>query len=420
MNRPLLVIYAAIVLDALGIGLIFPILPALLADVTHTGNVATTIGIMTALYAAVQFVFAPVLGALSDRIGRRPVLLISLLGATINYLFLAFAGSLTLLLLGRAIAGLTSANLSVATAYLTDITPEDQRARRFGLMNAMFGAGFIVGPVLGGTLGDHWLRLPFIAAAVLNGVNLMMALLILPESRAPVAKAAPDGAEVRSRSFFSRFRSVRKVCNFSGGSAHEKLDLSALNPLKPLGWVFQIRGLWPLIVIFFLLSATGEAYGTSWALWGGDAFGWNGMMIGLSLGAFGVCQTLAQAVLPGPAVKLLGERAAILTGLTGTCAALIAMAFATEGWVVFAIMPLFALGGIGVPTLQAMATRQVSDSQQGQFQGVVASALSLASIIAPLGFSSIYALVRGTWPGAVWLSVVAVYAVAMVMVAMRR
>lgn len=387
MNRPLIVIYAAIVLDAVGIGLIFPILPALLSEVTHAGNVAPYIGIMTALYAAVQFVFAPVLGSLSDRIGRRPVLLISLLGAAINYLLLAFAGSLWLLFAGRAIAGLTSANVSVATAYITDITEEDQRARRFGLFNAMFGIGFIIGPVLGGTLGDSWLRLPFIAAAVLNGVNLMIALVMLPESREP---------------------------------SHERLDLAALNPLKPLGWVFQVKSLWPLIVIFFLLSATGEAYGTSWALWGGDAFGWNGMMIGLSLGAFGICQTLAQAFLPGPAVKLLGERAAILVGLSGACAALTVMAFATQGWMIFAIMPVFALGGLGVPALQAMASRQVNENQQGQFQGVLASALSLASIIAPLGFSSIYALVRGTWPGAVWLSVVAVYAVAMVMVARRR
>ncbi len=387
MNRPLIVIYAAIVLDAVGIGLIFPILPALLSDVTHAGNVAPYIGIMTALYAAVQFVFAPVLGALSDRIGRRPVLLISLAGAAINYLFLAFAGSLWLLFAGRAIAGLTSANVSVATAYITDITEEDQRARRFGLLNAMFGIGFIVGPVLGGTLGDTWLRLPFIAAAVLNGVNLLIALFILPESRQP---------------------------------SHEPLDLAALNPLKPLGCVFQVKSLWPLIVIFFLLSATGEAYGTSWALWGGDAFGWNGMMIGLSLGAFGVCQTLAQAFLPGPAVKLLGERAAVLVGLTGASVALIVMAFATQGWMIFAIMPVFALGGLGVPALQAMASRQVNENQQGQLQGVLASALSLASIIAPLGFSSIYAMVRGSWPGAVWLSVVAVYAVAAVMVWRRR
>src|SRR5689334_18609565 len=153
MNKPLIVIFAAIGLDAVGIGLIFPILPRLLEDVTHAGDVAPFIGILCALYAVMQFVFAPVLGALSDRLGRRPVLLVSLAGAAVNYLVMAFAPQLWMLFVGRAIAGLTSANMSVATAYLTDITPPDQRARRFGLFNAMFGIGFIVGPVLGGVLG---------------------------------------------------------------------------------------------------------------------------------------------------------------------------------------------------------------------------------------------------------------------------
>ena len=159
---------------------------------THAENVAPYIGIMTALYAAMQFIFSPVLGALSDRFGRRPVLLISLAGAAINYLFMAFAPQLWMLLLGRAIAGLTSANIAVATAYITDISPEDQRAQRFGLFNAMFGIGFIIGPVLGGVLGDYWLRLPFIAAAVLNACNLAAGLL----RPAGVAHAQPG--EVRS------------------------------------------------------------------------------------------------------------------------------------------------------------------------------------------------------------------------------
>ena len=266
----------------------------------------------------------------------------------------------------------------MAAAYITDISPEDLRARRFGLFNAMFGIGFIIGPVLGGALGDSWLRLPFIAAAVLNGCNLLLAFFVLPESRTP---------------------------------SRERIDLATLNPLRPLRWVFSMRRLLPIVLIFFIFSATGEAYGTAWALWGSDAFGWNGLWIGLSLGAFGVCQTLAQAFLPGPAVRLLGERAAILTGLAGTCLALTVMAFATRGWVVFAVMPVFALGGIGVPALQSLATRQVDESQQGQFQGVLASAVSLASIFAPLGFSTLYFLLRAQWPGAIWLSVVVVYAV---------
>ena len=376
MNRSLTVIFAAVILDAVGIGLIFPILPTLLVDVLHTDNVAPYIGIMTALYAIMQFVFAPVLGALSDRLGRRPVLLLSLAGAAVNYLFLALAPSLWLLLLGRAIAGLTSANMAVASAYLTDMTPPEQRAGRFGLFNAMFGVGFIIGPILGGLLGDYWVRLPFIAAAALNFGNLLLAFVLLPESRQP---------------------------------SRDKLDLAALNPLLPLRWVFALKRLWPVIVVFFIFSTTGEAYGTVWALWGSDSFAWNGLWIGLSLGSFGVCQALIQAFLPGPTVRLLGERATIVTGTVCACLGLTVMALAREGWMIFAIMPVFALAGIGVPALQSLATRQVDDSQQGQFQGVVAAALSLSSIIGPLLFSSLYVAVRAQWPGAIWLSVIAVY-----------
>jgi MFS transporter, DHA1 family, tetracycline resistance protein len=387
MKKPLIVIFTTIVLDAVGIGLIFPILPSLLKDVTHAENVAALIGIMTALYAVMQFIFAPVLGSLSDRLGRRPVLLISLAGAAINYMLLASATNIWLLLLGRAIAGLTSANTSVAAAYITDISPEDARARRFGLMGAMFGMGFIIGPVLGGVLGDYWVRLPFIAAAALNGCNLLLAVFTVPESHTPT---------------------------------REKIDLAALNPLRPLGWVSSMKPLRPLIFIFFIFSATGEAYGTCWALWGHDRFHWNGLWIGLSLGAFGVCQTLAQAFLPGPAVKWFGERAAILIGVVCACLALGVMAFAGQGWMIFAIMPVFALGGIGMPALQSLATQQVDARDQGQFQGVLASAVSLASIIAPLGFSSVYFVFRAQWPGAIWLSVIVVYVLGGVLVSGLR
>jgi DHA1 family tetracycline resistance protein-like MFS transporter len=379
MNRPLVVIYAAVALDAVGIGLIFPILPRLLEDVTHVQNIALYIGIMTALYAIMQFIFAPMLGALSDNLGRRPVLLISLAGAAINYVVMAFAPQLWMLILGRAIAGLTSANVSVATAYITDISPDETRARRFGLLNAMFGIGFIIGPVLGGLLGDYWLRLPFIAAAVLNGCNFVSAYLILPESRQPSRK---------------------------------KITLHALNPLRPLRWVFSMKGLLPITLVFFILSASGEAYGTCWALWGFDAFHWNGRWIGLSLGTFGICQTLAQTFLPGPATKLLGDRGAVVVGIACACIALVVMAFASRGWIIFAIMPIFALAGVGTPALQALGTRLVDSDHQGQLQGVLASAVSLASIAAPLAFSTIYFVFRQDWPGAIWLSVVVVYAVA--------
>ena len=376
MKKPLVVIFAAIALDAVGIGLIFPILPRLLADVTHVRDVAPYIGIVTALYAVMQFVFAPILGAMSDRLGRRPVLLVSLAGAAIDYAIMAFAPQLWMLFVARAIAGLTSANMSVATAYLTDITPAPERARRFGLLNAMFGAGFIVGPVLGGVLGDAWVRLPFLAAAALNAANFLLALFALPESHTP---------------------------------SRQKLDLAALNPLRPLRWALSMKHVRPLVIIFFLMSASGEAYGTCWALWGGDAFHWDGLRLGLSLGAFGICQTISQALLPGPAVRVLGERRTFLVGIAAVCVALVVMAFARQGWIVFAIMPLFALTGIGVPALQSLATRMVDDSRQGQFQGVLASAVSLASIVAPLAFSTCYVVVQHTWPGAIWLSLIAIY-----------
>jgi MFS transporter, DHA1 family, tetracycline resistance protein len=383
MNKSLVVIYAAIGLDAVGIGLIFPILPRLLAQVTHTGHIAPYIGLMTALYAVLQFLFAPVLGALSDNFGRRPVLVASMAGAMVNYAVLAFAPQLWMLVLGRAIAGLTGANVSVATAYITDISPEDKRARRFGLSNAMFGIGFIVGPVLGGLLGDCWLRLPFIAAGALTAGNLLLALFLLPESRA---------------------------------QARRKIDLAALNPLAPLRWIASMKGLLPILLVFFILSATGEAYGTCWAMWGFDAFQWNGLWIGLSLGAFGICQALVQALLPGPATKLFGERWAVVVGIVCACIALVAMANAHRGWIVFAIMPVFALAGIGTPAFQALASRQADPARQGQLQGVLASVVSLASIIGPLAFSTIYVLVQKAWPGAIWLSVVVLYLIAVPLV----
>jgi len=382
-ERPLLVILATVALDAFGIGLIFPILPRLIESVTHAETVAATIGILAALYAAMQFAFAPVLGALSDRLGRRPIILLSLGGAAIDYVAMALAPSLALLILGRAIAGLTSANIAVATAYITDITPEENRARRFGIFNAMFGLGFILGPVLGGILGDHGLRLSFVAAAALNAANLLLAVFALPESRPP---------------------------------RRGTIDLAALNPLRPLRWALSLPSLLPVVAIFFVLSATGEVYGVCWALWAQDVFGWNGFWIGLSLGTFGLCQSLAQALLPGPAVRLLGERGAVLGGIAGAGLALIVLAFAAQAWIVFAIMPCVALAGIGAPALQSLATRLVDGDRQGQVQGVLASAMSLASIAGPLVFSSVYFTVRAHWPGAIWLSALGVNALAVPLV----
>ncbi|MDB5536772.1 MAG: tet [Devosia sp.] len=389
MNKALVVILAAVTIDAIGIGLIFPILPALLRDVAHTGEVATLFGIMLALYSAMQFLFSPVLGVLSDRFGRRPVLLISLAGAAIDYLIMAFAPHLWMLVLGRAIAGLTSANMAVATAYITDISAEEERAKRFGYFHAMFGIGFIIGPVLGGLLGDYWVRAPFIAAALLNAVNFSLAFFVLPESRA--------------------------------GQAGTKFDWKTLNPFIPLKWALTFKALIPMMAIFVIMNFVGTMYGTVWALVSEDSFGWTGLMIGLSLGAFGFFHAGAQAFLTGPAVARLGERWALITGMAFELTALVILGFTTQGWVMFAVAPLFAMGGIGMPALQSLTTTQVDGDKQGQLQGVLASLVSLAAVFGPLFFSFVYFAIRPTWPGLIWIVGAGIYLLALpVMLGIRR
>lgn len=389
MNKALIVILSAVTLDAIGIGLIFPILPRLLEDVSHTSEVSVLMGLMLALYAAMQFLFSPILGVLSDRYGRRPVLLVSLAGAAIDYVVMAFAPELWLLVIGRAVAGITSANMAVATAYITDISAEDERARRFGYFHAMFGIGFIIGPVLGGILGDIWVRAPFLAAAALNGMNFALAYFVLPESRK--------------------------------GVRGEKLSLDSLNPFRPLGWAFTFKALLPLLAIFVIMNFVGTMYGTVWALFGQDTFNWNGLTIGLSLGIFGLFHAGAQALLTGPAAARLGERWAMVLGMAFEITALAIMGFATQGWILFALAPLFALGGIGMPALQSFTTRQVDSDSQGKLQGVLASLVSLAAVFGPLFFSFLYFQLKPTWPGLVWIAGGALYLLALpLLLGLRR
>jgi len=389
VNKPLIVILAAVTLDAVGIGLIFPILPALLRDVTHAGNVATLLGIMLALYSAMTFLFSPLLGVLSDRYGRRPILLASLAGAALDYVIMALAPHLWMLIVGRAIAGITSANMAVATAYITDITPAAERAKRFGYFHAMFGIGFIVGPVLGGLLGDWWVRAPFVAAAVLNALNFALALFVLPESRP--------------------------------GRAGGRFELSTLNPFRPLGWALGFTALLPLIALFVIMNFVGTIYGTVWALFGEDQFHWDALTIGASLGAYGLFHAGAQALLTGPAVKRLGERWALVVGMGFELTALVILGFAGQGWILFALAPLFALGGIGMPALQSLTTTRVDADNQGKLQGVLASLVSLSAVFGPLFFSSLYFIVQPNWPGAIWLIAAAVYLLALpLMLTIRR
>lgn len=385
MSRPLLIILATVTLDAIGLGLIMPILPSLLREVAHAGDITLAYGGLIALYAAMQFLCAPVLGVLSDRFGRRPVLVASLTGAAVDYLFMAFAPELWMLFLGRAIAGITAANIAVATAYITDITPEEERARRFGWFHAMFGIGFIIGPALGGVLGDAWVRAPFLLAAALNGLNALMAVFVLPESRP--------------------------------GDRGLRFEARVLNPFLPLGWALRFGALVPLLGINMILYFTAQVYGSVWVLYGADRYAWDMTTIGLSLTAFGICHAAAQAFLTGPLVARLGERRSMLLGAGFEITGLVAIAFAAQGWVLFALAPAFALGGIGMPAFQALITAKVDAARQGQLQGVLTSLGSLTAVAGPLFFAGIYLLTRDAFIGAAWLVAAGVYALALPLMA---
>jgi DHA1 family tetracycline resistance protein-like MFS transporter len=372
MNRALLTILATVVLSAIGIGLTMPIIPQLMRDVGHTAELGWKFGAFTGLYALMQFIFSPILGVLSDRFGRRPVLLLSLGGAVVDYVFMAMAPSLTLLFLGRAIAGITGASMAVTSAYIADVTPEDQRSRRYGQLGACFGIGFIIGPLIGGWLGAYWVRAPFLAAAAMNALNFLLTLWLVRESH-------------------------------STRNADTPVDRISLNPLASLRWAASFKSILPMIIASGVLVLVGEIGGTVWVLYGEDKFTWDALTIGISLACFGAFHALAQAFIVGPIAERWGERRALTVGISADTCAYIMIALATHGWMAFALMPLFCLGGIGAPALQSLLSASVGPDQQGKLQGVLAATASLANVIGPVAISTIYFMSRGSLPGLVWL-----------------
>ena len=377
MRKPHFVILFTVLLDAIGIGLIMPILPGLLHSLANSDtDVSRNYGALLAVYALMQFLFSPVLGALSDRFGRRPVLLASLAGAAVDYLVMAAAPTLSWLYVGRVLAGITGANMAVATAYLTDVTPEAERAGRFGQMGAALGVGFIAGPLIGGLLGALHLRAPFLAAAAMNGLNLLLAYFVLPESRA--RQTGPQ--EKRNMNAFATLHRLRGTPN-----------------------------LLPLVGVYAVIMLASQAPATLWIIYGEDRFAWTATIAGVSLAAFGACHALSQAFAIGPLVARLGERVALSIGLAADSLGLVLMAIATRGWMPFAILPLFAVGGITMPSLQAMLARQTDDSRQGELQGTLTSIASLIGVGGPLAATWLYAASQRMWPGLVWAIGAALY-----------
>jgi len=359
-KRALIFILVTVLLDAMGIGIIMPVLPDLIMELTGEGLSRAAIygGWLGFAYAVMQFLFAPVLGNLSDRFGRRPVLLYSVGSLGIDYMVMGLAPSLRWLFLGRTIAGIAGASFTPAYAYVADVAPRDKRAQSFGLIGAGFGAGFILGPALGGFLGTLGTRAPFFAAAGLSMLNFVYGLFVLPESL----------PEERRRPFrWSR--------------------------ANPVGMLLQIRRhpeVVGLLTALFAWTLGHQVLPSTWTFYTMFKFGWNEAMVGASLAAMGCILVFGQSTLPRVVVPRLGEYRSALLGLTFGGTGYLLYGLATRGWMMFAIMSSWLLGALVMPSIQALMSHRVEVDAQGELQGAVASLQSLSSIIGPPLFTQVF------------------------------
>ncbi|MBC2837003.1 TCR/Tet family MFS transporter [Paragemmobacter straminiformis] len=360
-NRlPLIFILLTVTLDAIGIGLIFPVMPDLIRSVTHgdLSQAAIWGGILSTSFAVMQFLFGPVIGSLSDRYGRRPILLVSLLIMGLDYIVLALAPTIWLLLLGRIVAGIAAATYSTATAFIADITPPEQRGARFGLIGACFGVGFVLGPLMGGLLSTLSLHAPFFAAAILAFANLALGYFVLPET------VTDD--------------------------TRRPFALSRANPAGALRAVARLPGLRRVLVTFLILGIAMNVYPAIWAYFGQARFGWDSRMVGISLAIYGISFAIGQALLVGPMIRRFGEHRAAHYGMWVDITTLAALGLVTSGTAALVITPVTALGGAVTPALQALASRSAPADAQGELQGVLASLNAIAMITAPLVMTSIF------------------------------
>lgn len=362
-NRPASVrfIFATIFLDALGIGLLVPVFPDVIRRFGHDPQfVNHYYGYFISSYALMQFLASPILGSLSDRYGRRPVLLVSLLGAGLDYVLMAFAPTLGLLFAGRIVSGLTGASMTVASSYMADISDDSNRSANFGMIGAAFGLGFIVGPALGGLLGNYGHQMPFIAAAVMNLLNFAFGLFILPES------LPADHRRQIHLSKLNPFHSILKV----------------LNPATPMGI---------MVWIYLLLYLAGQSHPSIWTLYTQYKFNWTALHVGLSLSVVGLMVAIGQGWLTRIMIPKMGERAAVFFGLWLYFLDFFLYAIATKSWMMFAIMPLIAVSGVAGPALQSLISKNTPPQEQGELQGSLISIASLTAIVGPLLYTDLFA-----------------------------
>ena len=355
-------IFVTVMLDMLAFGIAAPPLPKLISNFLggDTAQASEYLGFFITTFAVMQFFFSPVIGLLSDRFGRRPVVLLSNFGLSLDYLVLALAPSLGWLFLGRVLAGLTSSSVPTAMAYISDVTPAEKRAKAFGLIGAAFGVGFVVGPAIGGLLGQHNPRLPFWVGAGASLLNAMYGLFVLPESLAPENRQT-------------------------------QMVWAKANPLGALKLLRSHAELLGLASVNFLGYIAHEVYLTVWILYGMYRFGWDTRTVGLSLAVVGVASILCSAVLVGPAVNWLGERRALLAGLFFAGAGFAMYGLAGSTWVFLGAIGVNSLWSLAGPTSQSLMTQRVSPSEQGELQGALASLRGIAMIIGPSMFSMTFA-----------------------------
>jgi DHA1 family tetracycline resistance protein-like MFS transporter len=358
-------ILITLVIDALGFGLVVPIVPSLVVKLSglSVSGASLWVGMLLTAYALMQFVCAPILGGLSDRFGRRPVLLLSLSGICANYLLLAWAPSLAWLFLGRLIAGATAANASTATAYIADVTPPKQRAGQFGLVGAMFGIGFVLGPAVGGVLGTYGLRLPFLAAAGLAGCNVLYGLLVLPESLPPERR--------------------------------RPMDWSRANPMGSLRLVMASRNMGRLAIAWGAIWFALGALQSTFVLANETRFGWDTRHNGLALAVAGLGSAVVQGLLVRRVVPALGERHAAMIGGVIVAVAYLCIAFAPFGWVVILGLVLQSIGAITSPAIQGLVSASAAADRQGETQGALSSVQGLTAIVSPLIASWVFSTFTG-------------------------
>ncbi|MEM7632076.1 MAG: TCR/Tet family MFS transporter [Pseudomonadota bacterium] len=354
-------ILTTLVIDSMGIGLILPVMPALLREIGDIplSEAAIWGGALTAAYAVMQFFFSPIVGALSDRFGRRPVLLVSLFVMAFDYLVMAVAQTFWLLFLARIIAGITAATQSAATAAIADISKPEEKAARFGLVGAAFGVGFVLGPMIGGILGEYGTRAPFYAAAALATLNMILGFFVMPETVTDKTR--------------------------------RPLTLARTNPFGAFANVSLNPALRRPLVLFFLYQVAFFVYPSVWAYFTTARFGWSEGMIGASLAAFGVAMALVQGGLIRVILRVLGERGTVIYGLIFNTFAFLVLAFVSNGTLALLFTPITALGAVVTPAIQGIMSRQTADDSQGELQGVLASAGAVATIISPLLMTYVFA-----------------------------